>query len=132
MKSGLFTLALLSTVFISDSLFAQDILPNLGTLPVPVRVESAIKFPNLKSWHPPTLDVDKQMPLSKFHGIPFGNLGDRKNNYTVDIIVENLDLSPRYRYNMPIAVPDKTSKMLIAKLDENFPYKYKMPVILMK
>jgi|GEM_PF-1123203 len=38
-----------------------------------------------------------------------------------------LDSDPHYR--MPIMKPGKTSKILIAYLDENFPYHYNMPVL---
>jgi hypothetical protein len=34
----------------------------------------------------------------------------------------------RYRYNMPILRPEKTSKILIAKFDPDFPYSYNMPI----
>lgn len=34
-----------------------------------------------------------------------------------------------YHYNMPILRPEKTSKILIAKLDPNFPYSYNMPIL---
>ncbi|MGV3508044.1 MAG: hypothetical protein ACO1N7_02050 [Sphingobacteriaceae bacterium] len=38
-------------------------------------------------------------------------------------------IEPGYEYNMPVMKPNKTSKILIAKLDPDFPYQYNMPVL---
>ena len=34
----------------------------------------------------------------------------------------------RFSYNMPIYKPKKSSKILLANLDQNSPYKYNMPI----
>lgn len=44
------------------------------------------------------------------------------------IVTEIVELNPRYRYNMPIAKLENTSKILIATFDPEFPYHYNMPI----
>lgn len=50
-------------------------------------------------------------------------------NENKTIVVEPVEMSPRYRHNMPVFKPGNNSKILIAKLDPEFPYRYNMPVL---
>ena len=63
---------------------------------------------------------------SKVH-FPNLQLPKGLQNHT-EIVAESLNMDPRYRYNMPIAKLESTSKILIATLDPDFPYHYNMPI----
>lgn len=122
MKSHLYILAFLLTALIPASLFAQDSTKTVN--------RSAFTSPIADLTMPiPNLNMGTKKPLTKFDSnSSFSNFLPTRENTKAINIVENPEPSPRYLYNMPIAKPVKTSKILIAKLDKDFPYQYKMPV----
>ncbi|MES3017848.1 MAG: hypothetical protein V4721_08720 [Bacteroidota bacterium] len=60
---------------------------------------------------------------------PSTTYGFSKHGFTQQLPTIILDESnPVVHYNMPVVKPGNTSRILVAEIDPDFPYTYKMPV----
>lgn len=120
MKTYVKPLALFVFVLISAHVNAQETSGKLRAF----KLDSVIPNPDLtlankvRKTTNPTSPFNHLLPLS-------GNL-TRKH-----IVIESEvhDGTIPYHYHMPIVKPAKTSKILIARLDPNFPYQNNTPVL---
>ena len=82
-------------------------------------IDSAIK---------PDLTLKSILPAKPDTAFPYQQHLKSKFQYSKPRTYQE-PIEPGYEYNMPIMKPKKTSKILIAKLDPDFPYQYNMPVL---
>lgn len=67
--------------------------------------------------------------FSKNNQLPFGYHLPLTTPHKSKVLVSDPSQGdPAYHYNMPVIKPGQTSRILIAKMDSEFPYSYKMPI----
>ncbi|MDB5119353.1 MAG: hypothetical protein JWN56_571 [Sphingobacteriales bacterium] len=125
MKTYIPLVAFLVIVSSSNSVFGQQVIPGITDEPVKKTysgLRSAVVDTSFK------IDLTLTKPLAAF---PFSyHLPTKALNEDVKIACQT-EATTVYRYNMPIVRPDKTTKILIAKLNPNSPYSYNMPILKM-
>lgn len=121
MKIYLQVLAFIVITLIPASIIAQESVS--GTIQKP-----AIKFysANDSVTTKQNLQITSILASKPQTAFPFQYyLQTRLLNKNKNIYIEQPEI---VQYNMPILKPEKTSKILLAKLDADFPYSYNMPV----
>jgi len=123
MKRYIQLVAFFAIISSSTFVFAQQANPTIADEPVK-RSYSGLRSAVLDTSFKVHLMVTKPIKTFPFlYQFPTIKLS---NDSSLPIVTES---NETYRYNMPIARPEKTSKILIAKLDPNFPYSYNMPIL---
>lgn len=73
----------------------------------------------------------KLIPPAAFkgHELPFSqHLPSIISRNNKKVVAGGSPIDAAYRYNLPVVKPGKTSKILVARLDPDHPYSYRMPV----
>ena len=123
MKTYIQLVAFFAIISSSTFVFAQQKNPTIADEPV-IRTYSGLRSAAVDTSFKADLMLTKPIKAFPFsYQFPTIKLA---NESSLPIATEP---NATYRYNMPIARPEKTSKILIAKLDPNFPYSYNMPIL---
>lgn len=121
MNTSIRIVILLLITLCSGTVFGQKANPNIFNEQI-IKTYSGLRSASLDTSFKVNLPFTKPSKFPFSYQFPTIALNDDQN------LIEPKETTT-YRYNMPIVRPDKTSKILIAKLDPNFPYRYTMPIL---